>query len=136
MSCGGVTEAGKNPWNTRGVIAMASLAVITLLAGSILAILHTQGIALPSALTLTNCLIGGVVGGVFFSILSLVIRYCCCCEQQKKQNGGGDGATTTEETKANTPLDPNGNKGKVGAPGGGGGSNSTVKTGGRKDLLN
>lgn len=142
MSCLSVTEAGKNPWNTRGAIATGSVAAITLVVCGILAILvHTQVIALPSQLSATNLLIAGVAGGVFFTLLSLVIKYCCCRvkknvqEESEGSNSDSESAKMNTGKKKNTSLDPDG-KGTTGATGSSNhGKSFEVKKGKQKDLL-
>ena len=106
--CSEVTKAGENPWNTRGVIATVTVAVITLVVCAILAILVSQSvITLPSQLSVANLLIAGAAGAVLFGLISLAIKYCCCRSKQE---------TEVVETVGYSALHPNG-EGKVGAVG-------------------
>jgi hypothetical protein len=137
MSVKPVNEAGNNPWIKTAVIATASLAVITFVVCSLLAILVSYQIltSLPAQFTVMNLLIAGAVGGVFFALVSLAIKYCC---GKAKQGGGGQGNNTGPiipgnntgpitpgnnqpggkgGNGGNTPLDPNGGGGNTGALG-------------------
>lgn len=79
MSCSKVNQGGENPWNTRGVAISATVAVIIMVVCAVLATLVSQNLlTFPAQITFTNLLVGGALGGLFFGLISLAIRYCCC----------------------------------------------------------
>jgi hypothetical protein len=140
MKCSDVTSAGQNPWNSRSVVASASLAAITLVVCGILAILvNYQVVTLPSQLSVTNLLIAGASGAVFFTLLSLAIKYCCCRPPKKVQDKGDthtpEGTGKKREEPGHTNLSPDGS-GNTGAKGSASAANAfNILPGVRKNPL-
>lgn len=90
MSNLNVTQEGSSPCQTYAFAATATTAVITLVVASVLAILVNQNmITLPSTLSTTHVLGGGLVVASLLALTSLAIRYCSCNQQSIEQNSEG-----------------------------------------------
>ncbi|HEY4832753.1 MAG TPA: hypothetical protein VIH61_09375, partial [Waddliaceae bacterium] len=107
MSCLGIKSTDNNHWVNRAVLATVSVAAITLIVFSILAILSGCKLAsLPATFSVGTLMTVGVAGGALFAILGLAIKFCC------RNRAEGATASTLSSTDPKDTSEGSGQNGK------------------------